>query len=116
MFFLRGHAPLLEEKHPLKEIPRAQRLLHRPSLKQLVPRVVRDDTVLRDTTNRQAYVDYGYSMAAIATHADVQYSTVSKIVKGEREHAVGRICPPCHPFVRRQEHLSVDYVLQRKTT
>lgn len=76
--------PLLEEKHELKEIPRAQRLLHRPSLKQLFPRVVRDDKVLRDKSIRQAYVDYGYSMAAIATYADVHYSTVSKIVKGER--------------------------------
>ena len=76
--------PLLEEKHPLKEIPRAQRLLHRPSLRQLFPRVVRDDKVLRDTSIRQAYLDYGYSMAAIATHAAVHYSTVSKIVKGER--------------------------------
>jgi hypothetical protein len=76
--------PLLEEKHDLKEIPRAQRLLHRPSLKRLLTTAVRDNKLLRDATIRKASVDYGYSMAAIANHADIHYSTVRKIVKGER--------------------------------
>jgi putative transposase len=76
--------PLLEEKQTLKEIPRGQRLLHRPSLTQLFTNVVRADKRLRDVTIRTACVDYGYSMATIAHHADIHYSTVSKIVKGER--------------------------------
>lgn len=76
--------PLLEEKQTLKEIPRGQRLLHRPRLTQLFTKVVRADKRLRDLTIRTAYLDYGYSMAAIANPADVHYSTVSKIVKGER--------------------------------
>ena len=76
--------PLLEEKQTLKEIPRAQRLLHRPSLTQLFTNIVRADKPLRDVTIRTACVDYGYSMATIANPADIHYSTVSKIVKGER--------------------------------
>ena len=76
--------PLLEEKQPLKEIPRGQRLLHRPSLTQLFTKVVRADKRLRDAIIRTASVDCGYSMATIANHADIHYSTVSKIVKGER--------------------------------
>ena len=76
--------PLLEEKHELKEIPRTQRLLYRPSLKKLLTTAVRDNKLLRDSTIRTAYLDYGYSMATIANHADIHYSTVSKIVKGER--------------------------------
>ena len=76
--------PLLEEKQTLKEIPRAQRLLHRPSLTQLFTNIVRADKRLRDVTIRTASVDYGYSMATIAHHADIHYSTESKIVKGER--------------------------------
>ena len=76
--------PLLEEKQTLKEIPRGQRLLHRPSLTQLFTKGVRADKRLRDVTIRTACVDYGYSMVTIANHADIHYSTVSKIVKGER--------------------------------
>jgi REP element-mobilizing transposase RayT len=76
--------PLLEGKQTLKEIPRAQRLLHRPSLTQLFTKGVRADKRLRDAIIRTASVDYGYSMATIAHHADIHYSTVSKIVKGER--------------------------------
>ena len=76
--------PLLEGKQTLKEIPRGQRLLHRPSLTQLFTKGIRADTRLRDVTIRTACVDYGYSMVTIAYHADIHYSTVSKIVKGER--------------------------------
>jgi len=82
--FVETMRPLLEEKQTLKEIPRGQRLLHRPSLMQLFTNAVRADKRLRDTIIRTAYVDYGYSMAMIANHADIHYSTVSKIVTGER--------------------------------
>jgi DNA-binding LacI/PurR family transcriptional regulator len=33
---------------------------------------------------RRAYAEYGYTMAAIAREAGVHYSTVSKVIKGER--------------------------------
>jgi REP element-mobilizing transposase RayT len=76
--------PLLEGKKELTEIPRSQRLLHRPSLKKLFTKDVPGDKVMRDKAIRQAYGECGYSMAAIAKHAEVHYSTVSKIIKGER--------------------------------
>ncbi|MBX3305064.1 MAG: transposase [Nitrospira sp.] len=82
--FVDSMRPLLDEKQTLKEIPRGQRLLHRPSLTQLFPKGVRADKRVRDLTIRTACVDYGYSMATIANHAGIHYSTVSKIVKGER--------------------------------
>ena len=75
---------LLEQKDELKEIPRAQRLLHRPSLMVLFTKVIQDNKILRDEAIRKAYLEYGYSMAAIARHAGVHYSTVSKVIKGER--------------------------------
>jgi putative transposase len=37
-----------------------------------------------DEAIRKAYLDYGYSMAAIARHAALHYSTVSKVIKGVR--------------------------------
>ncbi len=75
--------PFLEGAQELKEIPRAQRHLRRPGLAALFTRRVRDDKIQRNAAIRQA-LEHGYSMAAIAKHADLHYSTVSKIIKGER--------------------------------
>ncbi|MDP2169619.1 MAG: hypothetical protein Q8J96_04270 [Rhodocyclaceae bacterium] len=70
--------PLLEGKAELKEIPRAQRWAHRPGLQSLFSARVRQDKAARDATMRRACLEYGYIMAA------VHYSTVSKVIKGER--------------------------------
>src|ERR1035437_657553 len=56
--------PLLEDKGALKEIPRAQRWAHRPGLKSLFSARVRQNKPARE--------------------AGVHYSTVSKVIKGER--------------------------------
>jgi len=82
--FVEKMRPLLEQKDELREIPRAQRLLHRTELKRMFTKAVQDDKVLRDEAIRKAFLEFGYSMAAIARHAGVHYSTVSKIIKGER--------------------------------
>ena len=54
------------------------------SLTKLFAKEVRGDKMIRDKTVRQAYLECGYSMATIAGHAGVHYSTVRKIIKGER--------------------------------
>ncbi len=82
--FVEKMRPLLEGVRELKEIPRTQRLLHRPSLARMFIKAVRSDKVLRDETIRKAYLDYRYTLPAIARHAGVHYSTVSKVIKGER--------------------------------
>jgi putative transposase len=82
--FVEKMRPLLEGARDLKEIPRTQRLLHRPTLRQMFTKAVQGDKVLRDEAIRKAYLDYGYSMAAIARHAALHYSTVSKVIKGVR--------------------------------
>ena len=82
--FVEEMLPLLKQKNELKEISRAQRLLNRPSLTILFSEVIQGDKVLRDVAMQRAYLDYGYSMAAIARYAGVHYSTVSKVIKGER--------------------------------
>ena len=76
--------PMLDAKRTLKEIPRLQRLLHRPALIRLFTKQAQDDKVLRDQAIRKAHGEHGYSMAEIARHAGIHYSTVSKIIKGER--------------------------------
>jgi len=82
--FVEKMRPILEGKAEFKDIPRAQRLAHRPDLKRLFPARVQADKRRRDEAIRTARLEYGYSLAAIARHADAPYSTVSKIVKGER--------------------------------
>ena len=82
--FVEKMRPLLEGVRDLKEIPRTQRLLHRPTLGRMFTKAIQGDKVLRDAAIRKAYLDYGYSMAAIARDAGLHYSTVSKVIKGER--------------------------------
>lgn len=53
---------LLEGVRDLKEIPRTQRLLHRPGLAKMFTKAVQGDKVLRDEAIRKAYLDYGYSI------------------------------------------------------
>lgn len=82
--FVERMRPLLEDKGELKEVPRRQRLAHRPDLKALFPKGVRADKPARDKAIRRAHIRYGYTLAAIARAAGIHYSTVSKIIKGER--------------------------------
>ncbi len=82
--FVEKVRPLLEGKGALNEVPRPQRLLHRPDLTAFFTGVEHGNKVARDAAILKAYSDYGYSMAAIARHAGVHYSTVSKVIRGER--------------------------------
>lgn len=76
--------PLLDGKSALKEFPQAQRLMNRPALKTLFPARVKASKALRDEAIRKACMEHGYSMADIARKAEVHYSTVSRVIKGER--------------------------------
>ena len=76
--------PLLEGKSGLKEFPQAQRLMNRPALKTLFPARVKASKALRDEAICKACLEHGYSMADIARKAEVHYSTVSRVIKGER--------------------------------
>lgn len=65
----------------LKKLPHAQRLLKRPSVRSMFTAKIRADKCLRDEAIRQAYQEYAYTMADIATAAQIHFSTVSKIIK-----------------------------------
>jgi hypothetical protein len=49
-----------------------------------MPARIRASKVQRDEAIRRAYLECGYSMADIARKAEIHYSTVSKIIKGDR--------------------------------
>ena len=82
--FVEKMLPYLEGACDIKEIPRAQRLLHRPTLESMFTNEVHADKSARNEAIRKAFLNYGYSMATIAHQARLHYSTVSKVIKGER--------------------------------
>ena len=62
--FVDTFRPLLKDKDQIKEIPRAQRLVDRPSLKALF-----------------AHVTHAYTLSEIGRHLGLHYAAMSKIVK-----------------------------------
>ncbi len=64
--------PLLEDRADLSEVPRSQRLLHRPSLKRLLLIAVRVGKALRNEAIRKACLTFGDTMAAKAGQASLQ--------------------------------------------
>ncbi len=75
--FLKKHGDSLE-------IPRSQRYAHRPSLKTLFGEGLQISQQERRKAIIKAIEQYGYLQAEIADHLGLHYSTISRIVKGER--------------------------------
>ncbi len=82
--FINELKPLLKGKSEFKEFPQAQRLMTRPALNTLFSDPVKASKALRDEAIRKACVVHGFSMADIARKAEVHYSTMSRVIKGER--------------------------------
>jgi putative transposase len=76
-------APMLEASATAVEVPSAQRRACRPTLAELLPADSVADRTLRDRAVREAHVTHGYSLAEIARHAELHYSTVSRIIRCE---------------------------------
>jgi putative transposase len=74
----------LKKRKDIPEIPRSQRYAHRPSLEKLLNAEVRMNLQKRRGAVIKAVEQYGYRQQEIATHLGLHYSSVSRIVKGER--------------------------------
>jgi putative transposase len=74
---LRGH---VTGKRMVREIPKGQRLLGRPSLKKLMEGVGKDKAK-RDRRIAEAATAHGYSQMEVAQHLKLHYSTVSRLIK-----------------------------------
>jgi len=72
--YLKGH-------EAIKEIPRSQRFLHRPSLVQHFSKC--KDNHTRNRKIQEAIEKYGYSQKAIADHLGMHYASISRILKTE---------------------------------
>lgn len=72
-----GHVRGHEE---IKEIPRSQRHVTRPTLGKLLTDKVRDERGERDRKIVEAVERYGYSQKEVADFLGIHYSTISKLV------------------------------------
>jgi putative transposase len=68
----------------IREIPRAQRYLHRPPLKDLFKARVRQNKPRRDKKIGEAVERYGYSEREVADYLKLHYSTISKILSSPK--------------------------------
>ncbi len=71
---------LLDEKKDVKEIPKCQRYLGRPSLKELFPLPGSKNKKKRNKAIYVAHVSYGYTLKELADFVGIHYSTVSRII------------------------------------
>ncbi|MGH8512095.1 MAG: REP-associated tyrosine transposase [Gammaproteobacteria bacterium] len=78
--FVESLKPYLAGRRRLKDIPRAQRLLDRPSLETLFRKDESPRKSQRNQRIRQAHLQYAYTLSAIARYQGLHYTTVSKIV------------------------------------
>ena len=74
----------LKKHKDIPEIPRSHRYAHRPSLEKLLGVEMRMNLRKRREAVIKAVEQYGYRQQEIASHLGLHYSSVSRIVKGER--------------------------------
>jgi REP element-mobilizing transposase RayT len=72
----------LQGKREIVEIPRSQRYADRPALEMLFRGV--EDTETRNRVICEAVRTHGYRQSEVAGYIGIHYSTVSKIVAGDR--------------------------------
>ena len=72
---------LLAERAVSAEVPRADRLAGRPSLDELLPLDAPSGRTGRNAAIAEACLKHGYTLAEVARHLDLHYSTVCRIVQ-----------------------------------
>ena len=77
--FVEQMMPKLKESSTLVEIPKRQRLLHRPALKTLMAGA--GSKAARNAAMARAYLKHGYTLSEIGREASLHYATVSRIIK-----------------------------------
>ena len=70
---------LIRGKETLKEIPRVQRYITRPSLEEIFKD--KHGEKISESKAYEAHIRYGYTLKDIARHLGVHYTTVSRMVK-----------------------------------
>lgn len=82
--FIEKVCPVFEGRKQNQEIPRTQRYLARPELEKMFQGITRGDKNQRDRLIRKAVEEYGYSQREVADYLEMHYSSVSRIVNGNK--------------------------------
>ncbi len=82
--FVETLKPLLADKDRMQEIPRAQRLVDRPALREILSAQQVTTKDKRDQAIWAAHVQSGYSLTAIGQHLGLHYTTISKIIQRQQ--------------------------------
>ena len=78
--FVQKLQPLLKDKVGVEAIPKAERLMGRPSLEALFAGI-EGDKEKRNKRIHEAIRRYGYTLSQVGEAVGLHYSTVSRIVK-----------------------------------
>ncbi len=70
----------------LRDVPRKQRLVDRPSPKGLLGDADQGSKARRKQLVRPAHLQCGYTLSEIPAHLDIHYTTVSKVVNENNEN------------------------------
>jgi putative transposase len=76
--FVKKFKDLLEDKRQVKEIPRRQRYVSRPSLDKIFSG--QEAKGQRDMSINTAHMSHGYTLKEIADYLGIHYTTVSKVI------------------------------------
>jgi putative transposase len=76
--FIERLSPQLQECST-REIPKLQRLVHRPSLRTLLAGT--DSKTARNIAIAQAYLTHGYTLSEISQDVGLHYATISRLIK-----------------------------------
>ena len=80
--FIERLAPQLQECSA-REVPKRQRLVHRPSLKMLLAGT--DSKAARNIAMAQAYLTHGYTLSEISHAVGLHYATISRIITASEQ-------------------------------
>jgi putative transposase len=79
--FIKQLSGLLDEKESIKEVPKVQRYVARPSLGELFKGKKGKERTAEDRVIYDAYVRHGYTMKEIADYLHFHYATISRAIK-----------------------------------
>lgn len=79
--FFERLSPFLGDITKLREIPRTQRYVSRPSLDELFPEGASLDKRMRNELLREAHEHHGYSYSEMGRHVGLHYATISRLIR-----------------------------------
>jgi len=79
--FIKNLSGFLKKKENIKEVPKLQRYVARPPLRELFKAKKWEGKLAEDRSIYDAYVRYGYTMKEIADHLGFHYATISRAIK-----------------------------------